>query len=524
MTRISSSPKGTKNLKSKLSEVSQRQAEILAKRQEIIDCLPHLHRFKWYQWAHDFFHSMNRMNLLCAANQVSKSSTQIRKCIEWAGNTTLWPKLWKEPPRQFWYLYPTKEAVKMEFETKWVPEFMPRGKYEAEHPTYGWKPIKDHGDLAGIRFNSGINVYFRTYSQDVQHLQTGTVNAIFCDEELPEGLYDELNMRLAAVDGYFHMVFTATLNQLFWKMAIEGKGDNEKWPEAFKQQITMYDCQVYMDGSPGAYSEAKIQRIIASCKSETEVQRRVFGRFVTEQGRKYPQFEGTRHYIKPFDVSSHWKRYSAVDIGSGGEGHPPAIIFVAVRPDNRYGVVYRGWIGNDGRNYTNGDIYQKYCELRGSDPILEQRYDQQARDFRTITDRAGESFLGSDKRHDRGEDVVNTLFKNDMLFIFDIPDLQALGHELSQLMLDTPKKKAKDDYCDALRYCVVTIPWDWECLVGKKSETEKEIDMSRPLTDDERVALELAERRGLFVDELRPSGDTGWGELVAELEEWNDRY
>ena len=43
--------------------------------------LPFLHGWKWYSWARAFFESQNQVNLLCAANQISKSSTQIRKAL-----------------------------------------------------------------------------------------------------------------------------------------------------------------------------------------------------------------------------------------------------------------------------------------------------------------------------------------------------------------------------------------------------------------------------------------------------------
>ena len=64
--------------------------------------LPFKYRWKFYPWAREFFESRNRMTLLCAANQISKSSTQIRKAIEWATNPDLWPDLWATRPHQFW--------------------------------------------------------------------------------------------------------------------------------------------------------------------------------------------------------------------------------------------------------------------------------------------------------------------------------------------------------------------------------------------------------------------------------------
>ncbi len=503
-----------------IEKIRQQQQLIEAKKADLQAGLPHLYAWKWYKWAWEFYQSRNPMTLLVAANQISKSSTMIRKCIEWSGNPRLWPELWKTPPRQFWYLYPSREVVTMEFHTKWLPDFLPRDAYK-KHSTYGWKEFKDKGDIAGIQFSSGLILYFRTYMQNVTNLQTGTVHAIFTDEELPEHLYDELNLRLAATDGYFHSVFTATLNQMLWRLAFEGKGEQEKFPGAFKQQVSMYDCLRYMDGTPGAYTEEKINAIKSKCKSDTEIQRRVYGKFVTEVGRKYPQFDPSRHYCEPFEIPRTWRKYAAVDLGSGGTtGHPPAIMFIAVRPDFRYGCAYEAWRGDDGSTYTMGDVFQKFLGMRGHEQFLDQRYDWQAKDFKTIADRAGESFSPADKNHERGEQVVNTLFKNDMFQLFDIPDMHKCGDELLTLMLDTAKQKAKDDLADALRYVVTAVPWDWSVLTGELTDAEKKALKAKPFTDKDKLAMEIQERRGELVSEREDS----WAEMEDEFSEWNDAY
>ena len=111
---------------------------------------------------------MNETSLLCAANQISKSSTNIRKCIHWSTEKNLWPELWRTVPRNFWYMYPSKQLATQEFETKWVPEFMPRGEME-KHPKYGWKAKYKNGELDKIQWNNGLPVYFKTYSQITGH-------------------------------------------------------------------------------------------------------------------------------------------------------------------------------------------------------------------------------------------------------------------------------------------------------------------------------------------------------------------
>lgn len=507
--------------------LNERKRLLEEKHRRFRENLPHIYGWKWYPWAKAFFESTNRINLLTAANQVSKSSTQIRKCIHWATSPKLWPRLWKTDPKIFWYLYPSKEVATIEFEKKWIPEFMPRGELK-DHPIYGWTYEKSRKVIDAVHFNSGVSVFFKVYTQGPTVLQTSTVSAIFCDEEMPVELYDEIMFRLAATDGYFHMVFTATLGQEFWRRAIEGKGTDEVLLDAFKQQVTMYDCLTYTDGTPSPWTEERIQTIKNSCKSKNEVLRRVYGRFIMESGRKYPSFDPASHYVKPFSLPPNYRIYSAVDMGSGPPNHPAAIIFLAISPDNRQGYVVHGWRG-DNQVTTAGDVLQKYREIKKeppvrSRPIVQQSYDQGSKDFGIISTRAGEPFAPSDKRNTAGEEAINTLFKSNMLLIFDTEELRKLGGELIQLLVTTRKTHAKDDFIDALRYAVMSVPWDWSAadlafLTEDNVETDK--TEHKHMTEQELINLQIRERRG----ERVKYGDTEdkWG-VMDEINEWNEMY
>jgi len=251
--------------KKKLAELERKEMEI-----ELQEGLPFLYGWKWYAWAKRFFDSTAKLNFLVAANQISKSSTQIRKALDWATNTDKWQELWPslppgQVPNQFWYLYPSGKQALAEFETKW-PQFLPQGKYK-DDPKYGWKPKYKHGEIYSIEFKSGVTIYFKTYKQNVQLLQSGTVYAIFADEELPVELYDELIFRITAVDGYFHMVFTATLGQDLWRRTMcPGPREKEHLPEAFKQTVSMMDCMRYLDGTRSHWTPSRIKQAIARCK------------------------------------------------------------------------------------------------------------------------------------------------------------------------------------------------------------------------------------------------------------------
>lgn len=484
-----------------------KKAQLLERKLAIKAMLPHLYGMKWYTWARQFYESTNRYNFCCSANQVGKSSAQIRKCVNWATDRQLWPKLWRRRPLQFWYLYPTKTVATTEVMKKWIPEWLPREDMK-EDPVYGWDLETKNKEVSAIHFKSGVSVYFRTYEQDVQHLQSGSVDAIFCDEELPSELFDELNMRIAATDGYFHMVFTATLGQDFWRETIECKGRSERFKDAFKVQISMYECIKYEDGTSSHWTVEKIERIKNSCGTEAEVQRRVYGRFVVSEGLKYPSFSRLKN-VKPYHhLPKDWLVYSGLDYGSGGaKGHPSAIVFIAVNPEFTKARVFKGWRG-DGIQTTAQDLLQKYVDLRGNIVVAGAFYDWQCRDLATFASRVNEPLIPAEKSHESGEQILNVLFKNEILIIYDLEELEPLVNELTSLQKATNKTKAKDDYCDALRYAVTRIPWDFsvikEAPIRIENTKKSDVDLRREAFQS------IEEQYSILVED--------------EIDEWNDLY
>lgn len=485
--------------------------------------LPHLYSYKFYKWAREFFESRNRMSLLFAANQISKSSTQIRKCIHWATATKLWPILWPKTiaagnqPNLFWYFMPDAATIRTEITKKWIPEWLPRGEMK-DHPQFGWRieNLDSKTKLPELHFNSGVSVAFKTYGQKVANIQSSTVYAVFCDEELPESYYDEIKFRLAATDGFFHMVCTPTLGQAFWKEAIEPSSkDKEKFPNAWKRQVSMYECLEYEDGSSTPWTIARIKLIEDDCRNELEVQKRVHGKFVREGNVKYADFDPNVNVVAPYPVTG-WHLYAGVDIGTGGGRHPASIVFVAVRPDYKKAAVYQGWRGDKGTLTASGDILDKFREMRGAQKFIGQFYDHHARDFFIVASRVGEAFIPAEKGQDLGTDMLNTLFKNKILDIFDLPELTGLVDELCNLHSDTPKKDAVDDFIDGMRYAVTRIPWDWtvvgDDLVLKADELAK-----RVMEEHERSKGELVRRREMMLLPKTQQQDS----IESEIEYWS---
>lgn len=521
--------KSTRELKEEKLKRLEEKRRLQAQRQELRKSLRHLHAMPWYRWAWNFFQSKNHYNFLCAANQISKSSTQIRKAIHWATAREIWPELWPSTPTQFWYFYPDKGVGHAEYKEKWVKEWLPLGPNDRnadgtvdwlkvikegawhDNTVYGWKPTFKAGQIESIVFNSGVTIYFKSYEQGVMSLQTASVYAVFCDEELPEDMLSELQARCFSptVGGYFHMVFTATIGQEIWRATIEEKGKNEKFQTAFKQQISMYDCLTYMDGTPSPWTMEAIEEIERNCKDENEIKRRVRGKFVIDANRKYISFQRSKNVKPDHKLPKDWIIYVGIDIGSGGTAHPAAIAFVGVKPDFSVGRVFKGWRG-DGVTTDAADILNKFLELKGSMKPVASFYDHQAKDFFTVASRRGIPFQKADKGRETGEALLNTLFKNDMLAIYDSPELIKAAIEFENLKNSTPKPAAKDDFIDAIRFAVSQIPWDFSVL-NKKGPVKK--DPYAHLSEREKM------RRGLIKED-----NSGIDLIESEIDLANEAY
>lgn len=493
-----------KSQKNTSIEKKLEKLKLLELKKELKENLPHLHGFKLYPWQRAFIDSTAKMNLICAGNQLGKSLCNILKLVMWATEPSLWPKLWKKRPIQFWYLLPTKDLVTTEFNTKWVPEVLPRGPYK-DHPQYGWQAEFRNKHLWAIHFNTGVSVYMHTYEQDVHHLQAATVDAIFVDEEVPWDLMPELLLRINARDGYFNSVMTPTRGQEMWRRVFELQGDGEVFPDAFKQRVSMYDCKLFEDGSRSHWTDERILQTLNRLATQQEIDLRVHGRFVLTEGLILSAFTRDANLVRPEPIPSDWFWYSGVDLGGGGSGSLPAIVFIAIRPDFQYGRVVKVWRGTSSKVYTASDVLDKYIEMRGGRSITGEYYDFASKDFGTWAQRAGVGMQPAEKSREIGFPLLNTLFRNKMLVIDDTMENLELVNEILNLRHGVKKTHANDHATDAMRYGVVKIPWNLEGISGEKLIRVKPKEIT---IDDQRRGLTFLENDG-----------EAWS-IEEELEEW----
>jgi phage terminase large subunit-like protein len=509
-----------------LDPLTFQQSVIKARIKELKEDLPHLHGWKWYAWAREFFESRNRMNLLCAANQIGKSSAAIRKNIEWACNKKLWPELWDSTPKQFWYFYPSDQVATIEVEKKWVPEFLPRGDMK-NHEFYGWDIEYKSGDVAAIHFRSGCSIFFKSYGQKVINLQTSSVHMMTFDEEAPEEIINECLARLRATRGYFNQVFTATRGLQVWYRAMECIGTAEEmFSSAWKRSVSMRECMFYDDGTPSPWTPERIKEAEGYCTSASEILKRIDGRFVKDEGRRYLTFDPDKSLGDPNEkIPANWRYYAGVDIGSGGRGRSAgAIIIIACSPDLDRGRVVRTWRG-DFEETTAKDILEKYKELKQGITITQACYDYQSREFGLIASRSGEPFLAADKQRNSGEQITNTLFQSGALTIDNgVYDTRKLVTELMSVPAGEKNRKYQDDLTDALRYVLKLIPWDFVKIAPnlKFNDEDREEVPHTNWTKDQYHQWQIKQRRGEMTDDCETKDE--WQAFRDEVQAWNEAY
>lgn len=490
---------------------------MLRKKAALKQNLPHLHGFNWLPFQKKWIDSRHAFNLLFAGNQLGKSTSNAVKAITWATSPELWPELWESKPLVFWYMYPDAKTASSEITNKWIPEFLPKGDYK-DHPVYGWKIKNRQGHPSEIIFNSGVTIQLRYYSQGATNLQGASIWALFADEEIPWELVGEIRLRLIAKSGYFHLVCTPTLGQEEWARTIEPEyigTEKELFKKGeidiLKMQVSMYDCLEYADGQPSHITEKRIEQIKATL-TEREQLVRIYGRFLAEEGLKYPCFDEEHSVAKWHPLShDHWSFYAGIDWGGGGESHESGIVVVAVNRQFTQARVVWSWISK-GERTTAGDVLDKYRRTVLSKwRITRCFFDYSCKDLGTLADRAGVPMEKAEKSHDIGVPLVNTLFKTGALKIYhdwnNTGDNFKLISELKRLLVDTKKRNADDTLCDALRYALSRLSFSLDDIVqGMDVDTATIEKLKRTTRED------YAPNQNLK-DQIN---------IITEMEEWDE--
>jgi len=442
---------------------------------------------KLYEWQRDFLTNRKLLAFLTAANQIGKSSIQIIRCINQACRQDLWPYYFPNlNPKSFLYLYPENKLATQEWHEKWVKMYMSRGAM-IDDPRYGWKANYDKKYIESVKFNSGVTLFFRNYSQSPSSLQASTADAVFLDEETPEAHYDELMVRTQARQaigsGYVSMCFTATLGQLYLYQCMEMQGlEEETFKNAWKRQVSAFDCLKYCDGTPSkVWTRDYIENeLIPKYRNPAEIQRRIFGRFIKTSGLLHPDWVYDKN-TEPVGVTAlkGWTYYVGVDFGAGGEwGHSSAIVVCAVCPEYINVRVVKSWSSKKQRMTQADLVMQMKILTEGLEYICYA--DWAATDFFEFAGREGLVVNKAEKSHEIGINLLNMVIRDNQLKVLvgdGIGDNDFLIQELQSIGTDTNKRKRRDDLADALRYALSLCPLRTTPIIRpKQTESREAID------------------------------------------------
>ncbi len=153
-------------------------------------------------------------------------------------------------------------------------------------------------------FGNVSTLSFKNCSQGREKFQGTSLDFVWFDEEPPEEIYVECQMRVLDKVGDVFGTMTP-LKGLTWvydTVYLNLKNDPEIWCEQME-----WSDNPYLDS-------AEIERLTATM-SEEEIESRRYGRFNANEGLVYPEFDATVHVIEPFDVPLEWQSTVSIDPG-----------------------------------------------------------------------------------------------------------------------------------------------------------------------------------------------------------------
>lgn len=326
-------------------------------------------------------------------------------------------------------------------------------------------------------FGGVSKIGFRSSDQGREKFQGASLDFVWFDEEPPQDIYEECRMRVFDKKGDIFATMTP-LKGLSWvydAVELNKSDDREIWRE-------------YMQWSDNPFLDSEERKAMERVMSASEQQSRRYGKFYSQNGLVYPEFDEAVHVIEPFPVPSDWQEDISIDPGLA---NPTSCHFYAVDYDGNIFVVAEHFEAGQNIDYH----VQKLNEIAAR---IGWKRDNKGRLSALIDSAAEQRTLASQKSvaelfAEKGI-LVNTRVNKDLysgiqrlksLFeqrppkIYIFSNCVNLIRELKTYRWgegDRPKK-TDDHALDELRYFVMSRPTASSPPVRKK--TQIEIDKER---------------------------------------------
>jgi len=328
---------------------------------------------------------------------------------------------------------------------KFIPEF------QIAHIQYGQDRVPKK-----IFLKNGHIIEFKAFNQGRELFQGRAIDSCYCDEQCHhdlQGIFNEIQARLLARQGYLDWTMTPILSQQFLEERIEDLPDTD---EIFYANLN--DNRI----SRGGYiADKRIDQMIAEWPVEVQATR-IKGEFASFYGAVYKTYNRRTHIVKPFAIPKGWRRYRGFDFGFT---NPFVCLWLAQDKDDNW-YVYEEYYRPKtciGEHITN------VKKLSAVETYQRSFADPENAEDRAELRKAGIPTLGARKDVAKGIEVVQSKLKvkengKPSLFIFNtcrnLCREFAMYHypegSSSKNPRDLPVQK--DDHAlDALRYVIYSI-------------------------------------------------------------------
>jgi hypothetical protein len=146
-----------------------------------------------------------------------------------------------------------------------------------------------------IIWNDGSFIEFMTYEQPILTHGGAARDAIFHDEEPPNGIWEQSKMRVMTTSGRMTLGMTAEQGVTWTEDDIWKPGLSERNQNIYASQLSSYENPVN--------TQEMIEKIKETCRDDTEIAIRIYGKSTPRGGNVYPMvFESKPWVIDPFDI------------------------------------------------------------------------------------------------------------------------------------------------------------------------------------------------------------------------------
>jgi len=227
---------------------------------------------------------------------------------------------------------------------EWIKEIvMSSGRKDS--PESG---IIDYVTIENV-FGGISRIGFKSCDQGREKFQGMSLDYVWFDEEPPEDIYKECKMRVLDRSGEVYGTMTP-LKGLTWvynTIYLNENNDSEVWCE-------------FMEWGDNPYLNQKEIDQLSKTLSGEELEARRYGKFISNGGQVYSEFDESVNVIQPFNVPKEWYDNISIDPGLN---NPLSVHWYAVDYDGNIYVIAEHYESNKTVEYHANKIKQICANL-----------------------------------------------------------------------------------------------------------------------------------------------------------------